>query len=126
MFLVGQGCCKPRVFLQLLDCSAVLAATYETTTRHVKGTSPTTGDARPVKNFKILHGVCNQFIMSMLDIMKAALRCGENLHFCCSIFHYFRIAKVYKVGEMKIIGDFQFLRTHTSHTTNTKAVLFIL
>ena len=43
-----KAVCKPRVFLQLLDCSAAQAVTSETTTRHDKGTSPTTGVARPV------------------------------------------------------------------------------
>ena len=43
-----KAVCKPRVFLQLLDCSAAQAVTFETTTRHDKGTPPTTGDARPV------------------------------------------------------------------------------
>ena len=43
-----KAVCKPRVFLQLLDCSAAQAVIFETTTRHDKGTSPTTGDASPV------------------------------------------------------------------------------
>ena len=43
-----KAVCKPRLFLQLLDCSAAQAVTFETTTRHDKGTSPTTEDARPV------------------------------------------------------------------------------
>ena len=43
-----KAVCKPRVFLQLLDRSAAQAVTFETTTRHDKGTSLTTGDARPV------------------------------------------------------------------------------
>ena len=43
-----KAVCKPRVFLQLLDCSAAQAVTFETTTSHHKGTSPTMGDARPV------------------------------------------------------------------------------
>ena len=46
--LAVKAACKPRVFHQLLDCSAAQAVTFETTTRHDKGTSPTTGDARPV------------------------------------------------------------------------------
>ena len=43
-----KAVCKPRVFIQLLDYSAAQAVTFETTIRHDKGTSPTTGDARPV------------------------------------------------------------------------------
>ena len=39
-----QYCIK----VSLLDCSAAQAVTFETTTRLDKGTSPTTGDARPV------------------------------------------------------------------------------
>ena len=43
---------------QLLDCSAAQAATFETTTRHDKGTSPTTGDARPVYTTRDELGDC--------------------------------------------------------------------
>ena len=34
-----KAVCKPRVFLQLLDCSAAQAVIFETTTRHDKEVS---------------------------------------------------------------------------------------
>ena len=43
-----KAVCKPREFLQLLYSSAAQAATFETTTRHDKGTSLTMGVASPV------------------------------------------------------------------------------
>ena len=82
-----KAVCKPRVFPQLLDCSAAQAVTFETTTRHDKGTSPNTGDARPVYTTVIIfQGVMVQLALRVavrqtnLGIQLKTLK--EELHLC--------------------------------------------